>query len=129
MSASLRMRGYAPNGGLRRPPACRLSSTADRKAVDPERRLADADGHALALFAASADAGIEREIVADHGDPREHVGAGADQRRAFHRISDLAVFDHVRFGRREDELAAGDVDLAAAEIDRVEPALDRRDDF
>ena len=61
-------------------------------------------------------------------DAREHVGAVADQRRALHRRGDPAVLDQVGLAGREDELAAGDVDLAAAERHRVEPALDRADD-
>ena len=59
----------ATNAGMPGPAAGLLSPrSADRDAVDPQRRLADADRHALAVLAASADAGVEREIVADHGD-------------------------------------------------------------
>ena len=39
---------------------------ADRDPVHAQRRLADADRHALPVLAAGADAAIEREIVADH---------------------------------------------------------------
>src|SRR3546814_15700428 len=52
----------------------------------------------------------------------------ADQRRALDRGGHLAVLDQVGLRGREHELAAGDVDLAAAEIDGVEAALHRGDD-
>src|SRR3546814_20743029 len=53
----------------------------------------------------------------------------ADQRRALDRGGHLAVLDQVGLRGREHELAAGDVDLAAAEIDGVEAALHRGDDL
>jgi CRP-like cAMP-binding protein len=49
------------------------SAAAYRQAVDAQRRLADADRHALAFLAAGADARIERHVVADHRDA--HHGA------------------------------------------------------
>ena len=55
-------------------------------------------------------------------DARQRVGAVADQRRALHRVLDLAVLDPERLAGREHELAAGDVDLAAAEVGGVEAA-------
>src|SRR4051812_29776827 len=45
-----------------------LARSSDRDPFHPQRRLADANRHALAVLAAGADAGIEREVVADHGD-------------------------------------------------------------
>ena len=56
-------------------------------------------------------------IIADAG---QRVRAVADQGRALDRVLDLAVLDPERLARREHELAAGDVDLAAAEVGRVE---------
>jgi CRP-like cAMP-binding protein len=53
--------------------------------------------------------------------PRQRVRAVADQRRALDRVGHLAVLDHVGLGAGEHELAAGDVDLTAAEIDGVQP--------
>ena len=50
-------------------------------------------GSTLAVFAASADAGIEREVVGDHRNPREHVGSVANKRCAFHWPRHLALFD------------------------------------
>ena len=38
--------------------------------VDLQRRLADADRHALAVLAADADARVELQVVADHADTR-----------------------------------------------------------
>src|SRR5690606_14633821 len=102
---------------------------AHGQALDQQGRLADADRHALAVLAAGADAGVERHVVADHGDLGQHVGAVADQGRALDRAADLAVLDQIGLGRREHELAARDVNLAAAEIDGVETLLDRADDL
>src|SRR5580704_14181332 len=88
---------------------------AHRQAGDLQRRLADADRHPLAVLAADADAGVEAEVVADHGDLGQRRGAVADQRRALHRRRHLAVLDQVGLGALEDELAVDDVDLAAAQ--------------
>ncbi len=82
-------------------------------------------GNALAALAADADAFVEREIVADALDPGEHGRSVADQRRALDRLADLAVSDPVGLGAGEDELAAGDVDLAAAEALGVDAVLAR----
>ncbi|ABA47973.1 hypothetical protein BURPS1710b_3335 [Burkholderia pseudomallei 1710b] len=110
------------NAALRR-------GAAHRHVVEPQRRLADADGHALAFLAAHADARVEPHVVADHAHVLERFRAAADQRRALDRIRDLAVLDHVCLGRREHELAVRDVDLAAAEVHRVQAVLDRFDDL
>jgi len=44
----------------------------DGHAVDLQRRLTDADRHALAVLAANADTFVEREVVADHRDTMEY---------------------------------------------------------
>ena len=49
------------------------------------------------------------------GDLGEHGRAVADQGRALERRAEPAVLDPIGLGAGEDELAAGDVDLAAAE--------------
>src|SRR6185437_15137257 len=81
-------------------------------------------GHALALFAASADALIELQIIANHGYVLERLRSVADQRGVAHRRGDFAVFDQVSLRGREDELAVGDVDLPATEVHGVQTALD-----
>jgi hypothetical protein len=68
------------------------------------------------------------EIVADHGDVFEGFGAVADEGGVADGGGDFAVFDEVGLGGGEDEFAVGDVDLAAAEVDGVEAALDGADD-
>jgi len=73
--------------------------------------------------------GVEHHVVADHADLLQHVRAVADQGGALDRGPDLAVLDEIGLGGAEDELARGDVDLAAAEIDGVEPLLDRGQDL
>ena len=97
--------------------------------VHAQARLADADRHALAVLAAGADAGIEREVVADHADAMQVGRAVADQHGAFHRRADLAVLDLVGLGALEHVFAGGDVDLAAAEAHGVEAVLHRGDDL
>ena len=91
--------------------------------------LADADGHALAGLAAHADAGVELHVVTDHGDAVHGIRSVADQHGALDRVRHLAVLDHVGLGAGEDELAAGDVDLAAAKGDGIDALLDRGNDL
>src|SRR5262245_41578299 len=97
---------------------------ADSQSGDVESRLADADRNALSALAARADAFVQLEIVAHHGDARERAGAVADQGRALDRIFDRSVLDKIGFRALEDELAGGDVDLSASEIDRIYAALE-----
>src|SRR5439155_18827464 len=86
-------------------------------------RNADADGNGLAILATSADTFIQPQVVADHGDAGQHVRTIADQGCAFDGGGDLSVFDHVGFGRREDELAIRDIDLAASEVHGIHTAF------
>src|SRR6185312_9189748 len=72
-----------------------LSRPANRDPVHPQGRLADADGHALAVLAAGADAGVEFKIVADHADAMQVARAVADQHRPLDRRADLAVLEPV----------------------------------
>jgi len=53
---------------LRAAPSCR---PADGDAIHAQGRLADADGHGLAVLAADANAGIEGKVIADHADAVE----------------------------------------------------------
>src|SRR5947208_11822960 len=126
-SVALMMVRWAPRSGavpatIMREPEARPSGrrAAHRQGVDPQRRLADADRHALAVLAAGADAGVERHVVAHHADLGQRLGTGADQRGALDWRAELAVLDQVAFGDGEHELARHDVDLAAAEIGAVE---------
>ena len=72
---------------------------------------------------------VELQVVADHRHARQHLGTVADQHRALHGHGLLAVLDEVGLARGEHELAARDVDLAAAEVRRVDAFVDRRDDL
>src|SRR5690606_15603678 len=96
---------------------------------DAHGRLAHAHGHALPFLAAGAHAAVQAHVVADHAHARECVGAVADQGGALHGVLDLAVLDPVGFAGREDELAARDVDLAAAEVGGVQAFLDAGHDL
>src|SRR5262245_55488626 len=83
------------------------TGASDRDAVHAQRRLADADRHALAVLAAGADAGVELEIVADHADAMQVGRPVADQHGALQRRADLAVLDLVGLGALEHVLARG----------------------
>ena len=97
---------------------------SDGQAVDQQRRLSHSGRNALAALAADADALVEREVVADALDPGQHGRTIADQRRALDRLGDLAAANAIGLGAGEDELAAGDVDLPAAEALGVDAVLD-----
>src|SRR5262245_52060122 len=101
-----------------------LSRPAHRDAVHAQGRLADADGHRLAILAASANAGIELEVVSDHADTVEVGRAVADQHGAFERPAKLAAIDLVGLGDLKYVLARGDIDLAAAEVDGIDAVFD-----
>src|ERR1019366_4149407 len=134
--------GLVPSAGFDAPPAyfalvhlfafdCHgflLSCSADRHAVEPYGGHADTDGDGLPGLAAGANSFIQGEIISDHGDILQSFGAVADEGCALDRAGDFAVFDEVGLGGGEDELAVGDVDLSAAEVDGVEAAGDRLDD-
>src|SRR5947207_13154756 len=87
------------------------AGAAHGNAVHPQGRLADADRHALAVLAAGADAGVELEIVADHGDTLEIGRPVADQHGALERCAELTVLDLERLGDVEHVLTRRDVDL------------------
>src|SRR5690606_10972857 len=94
---------------------------------DQQRRLAHAHRHALAVLAAGAHALVQRQVVANHRHPLHGLRPVADQGRALDRRGDAAVLDQVGLGRREHVFAAGDVDLAATEVHRVQALLHRAD--
>src|SRR5262245_41696764 len=102
---------------------------ADGDAVHPQGGLADAHRHALAVLAAGADAWVELEIVTYHPDPVEVGRAVADQHGSLQRLRQLAVLDLVGLGDLEHVLARRNVDLAAAEVDGVNPFSDRGNDL
>ena len=58
----------------------------------------------MAFLAAGADAFIEPQVVANHGDILQRLGAVADQRSVLYRRGDLAIFDEVGLAGGEDEL-------------------------
>src|SRR5579875_1200062 len=98
-------------------------------AIEPQRRLTDADGDTLAVLAARTDAGVERKIIADHADAAQIGRPVADQHGALDGRTEPAVLDLVRLGALENIFPRGDVDLAAAEAHRVEPVLHRGNDL
>src|SRR5580693_7620644 len=89
---------------------------ADRQRIDAQRRLTDADGDALTVLAAGADAIVQLQVVADHGNARQYVRAVADESRALEWRAQAAVLDRVRLARREHEFARGYIDLAPPKL-------------
>ena len=85
--------------------------------------MANANRHALALLAASTNAGVKCHVIGNHADLGQRIRPIANQGRAFHRRTNLAVFNQIGFRSAEDEFAGGDIHLPAAEIHRVKPAL------
>src|SRR5260370_3013345 len=116
---------------IRRPPRSTLFpyTTLFRSAVDAQRGLAHAHRHALAFLAAGANAAVQAHVVADHGDVLERFRTAAHDGRALDGVLDLAVLDPIGLAGGEHELAAGDIDLAAAEVGGVQALLDRGHDF
>src|SRR5579864_8991692 len=117
LAPGLRCRRRNPSSG---PSDCHL--------VDLDGRHPDAYRHALPFLAADAHAFIELQIAADHADVAQRLGAVADKRGVAHGASEMAVLDEIAFRGRENELAAGDIDLAAAEVGAVEALGNRADD-
>src|SRR4051812_11930443 len=93
-----------------------LRRASDSHAVDADGRNTHAYGHGLSFLATNAHAFVQFQIVANHADELQGFRTIADQSRATHGPGDPAVFDQVTLGRVEYEVAAGDVDLAAAEV-------------
>src|SRR5690554_786787 len=96
------------------PPALR-GRAADGEARDPQDGGPVADRHALAVLAARAGV-THLEVVAQHVDAGEHLGAVADEVAVTDGSGDAAVLDEVRLGHAEHEVAGGGVDLTAAEL-------------
>src|SRR5262249_4734754 len=74
---------------------------------------------ALAVFAAGADAFIELQVVAHHAHVLERFRPVADQGGVADGARESAIFNEIAFGSRENEVAAGDVHLATAEVPAV----------
>src|ERR1700733_6836664 len=119
-----------PSLSLQRQQQCRVSSSrsSHRHLVDPHGRNPDSDGHALSFLAAYADPLIEFQIVPDHADMAHGFRTIADQRRIAHGPGDLAVLDQIALRCGEDEIAARNIHLSAAEIGAVKSFRHRPDD-
>src|SRR5215469_16887111 len=112
-----------------RGPWATLACTPDRQILHLEGRLTHTHRDALAILATRPNPIIQLQIVADHGDTGQHVRSVADERGALQGRADAAVLDGIGLAGGEDELARGDVDLAAAEVDGVDAARHRTDDL
>src|SRR5439155_26359356 len=88
---------------------------SDGETVDAEGGQADAYGNLLAILSARADAFVEPQIAADSRHSLESIGAVADQGGSFHWPRHASALDEICFGGREDEFAAGDGHVFAAE--------------
>src|SRR5437879_3063800 len=105
-----------------------LPRSPDRHAIELDCGHAYADRHALTGFAAGANSLVQSEVVSNHRDVLQCFRAVTDQGCALYWLRYDAVFNQVSFAGREDELAVGDVDRSAAEVDGVEAAFDGFDD-
>ena len=82
--------------------------------------LAGGHWHRLAVLAAHPR--VEIEVGGDGVDVLQHPWAVADQGGTLDGVGDLAVLDQVALGDGEDEVAGDRVDLAAAQLLRVDAA-------
>jgi len=73
--------------------APRLARAADRQGVDAQRRLSHADRNGLPLLAAGADTGVQLQVIADHADAGQYIGAHC---RSTSRLSPAHRFFHSR---------------------------------
>src|SRR5262252_5761569 len=96
---------------------------ANGQAIYLQRWNAHAHRHSLPILATGAYAFVQLQIIAYHADARQNIGTVADQRSAFDRGGNLAVFDHVGFACREDEFTVRNVDLPTTEIYSVDAVL------
>src|ERR1019366_6288895 len=87
------------------------------------------DRYALPVLATRADAFIQPQVVPHHADVLQRFRPVADQRRVAHRTRQFTVLDEVALRRREDEVAAGDIHLPAAEVRAVESLGHGADDL
>src|SRR5436309_3229517 len=101
-----------------------LSGSAHREGIDPQRGLPHTDRDTLAVLATGTNTIVELQVVAHHAHPGEYIRAIADERRALERRAEPAVLDGIGLACREHELAGGDVNLPAAEVDSIDAALD-----
>src|SRR5271157_25478 len=92
------------------------AGSADGQPVNFQRGNSDADGNGLAVLAAGSDAFVELQIVADHGNLGQHVGAVAEGRRFWGGGGGGPVLDRVALGRGKDDFPVGDANLPAAKI-------------
>src|ERR1700722_11956272 len=129
-------RGRWPTTSTRRPVFAGASATgsAEVRAAhgdgrDLDRGAAHAHRHALPVLAARPDAVAHLDVVAEHRDLAQDLGAVADEVHALQGRGDLAVLDEVALGQREDEVAVGDVDLTPAELLRIHPAFHAPEDL
>src|SRR5262249_49253820 len=102
---------------------------ADRQTFDLQRRLTNTDGYALPFFAARTHAIVELQIVSNHRDARQNIGAVADQRGALDGSAQATILDRVGLACREHEFARGNIDLSATKVHGIDPVLHGADDL
>src|SRR5262245_56265944 len=107
----------------------RSARPANRNAIHAQGRLTDPYRHSLAVFATGPDALIKRDVVADHADAVQIGRTITNQHGSLERSAEFAIVDAVRFRALEHVFARRDVDLSAAEVDRVDAIFDGGDDF
>ena len=81
--------------------------------------MTDTDRHRLSFLAAGTNAAIEFEIRTDHRDLAKYSRPVTDEHCTFDRSGQLSFLDEIGLVHGENEFARRNVDLAAAEVRRV----------
>src|SRR4029078_3704592 len=94
---------------------------ADGDLIDLDGRHSNSDGDRLTILPARPYTLIQFQVVTYHRDAGQNFRPISDQRGPFHGPSHLAVLNQIGFAGGEDEFSIGDIDLPAAERQRVQP--------
>ena len=106
-----------------------LPGATDSQLVDFQSRLTDTDRHRLSFLAAGTNTAIEFEIRTDHRDLAKHSRTVTDEHCAFDRSSQLSFLDEISLVHGENEFARRNVNLAAAEVWRINALINRSNDL
>src|SRR5690606_25539697 len=88
-----------------------------------------ADGHALSILAAGPAALVDDEVVPDHLDGFEHLGAVADDVHVLDGAGELAILDEVAVAHVEGEVARSDLHGAVGEDLAIDAPVHAADDL
>src|SRR6187399_928622 len=95
-------------------------SSADSDFTDLDRGQPHGYGNSLAFLPANAHALIQLQVIPNHCHFAKNHWAISNERRTFHRKSDPAIFDEIRFAGTEYKFSARDIHLSATKVDGIE---------